>query len=216
MPDKKIKFETVTPPKGTAVGYVYLTDPDKGREDWGDYTPQYKMDVAYEQAPAALIAAIDKEYARVQKEAEKKAASKKPPKQAVGNPKPYWEDPEDGSTVIRTGAVSQYKDKDGKVHKLEPKLIDHKLTPVDRNKIGKIASGSIVRPQVQVAGWVNPKCEYGVKLRLNAVQVIKPVFFVAGVDPSAFEEEDGEDIDEQDDGFGDFEDETDDDDSEEF
>lgn len=197
-------FESITTPRGTAVGFIYLSEPDPGQEDWGDYTPKYKLDIALDEGQEdKIIRKIDEAFAKAKKEAEERARE-----QAKGgrkkSPSPvdppyfpevdYETEEETGRTVFRTGAKSEGRNPKTK----KPYTRTIPIFDAMKGKVQvDVGRGSVVKANITIAPWVNPKLEYGVALRLNAVQVIElvPPFSGGTADKYGFdEEEDGEDL----------------------
>jgi hypothetical protein len=189
---KKEQPKTIVSPKGIAR-FPYLNEPDQGQEDWGDYTPKYKVDLIYDDEPQALIKQIDEAIATAEAEAKQKAAAKKGRKVTPSAAaEPYFpeideEGEETGRTVLRFGAKSEYKDKNGKIKPIRIGLFDAKKQPMTET----IGPGSTLKVAFKIIPWVNPKLEYGASLRMQAVQVIELSTFGGGADSSVFDEEDG-------------------------
>lgn len=193
MSQQTNKPKTYVTPAGIAR-FPYLNEPDPGQEDWGDYTPRYKVDVIFDSEPTALLKAIQEAQDQAEAEAKKKAAQKKGRKvtpSAAADP--YFQETDEegeetGRTIVRFGAKSEYKDKrTGKMKPIRIGLFDAKKGVVTET----VGAGSTIKVACNIIPWVNPKLEYGATLRLKAVQVLDLVVPGGGADASVFDEEDG-------------------------
>lgn len=192
MANPKDKNPTYVTPAGIAR-FPALNEPDPGQEDWGDYTPRYKTDLIFETEPSKLIKQIGEGIAAAEAEANKKGAAKKGRKVTPSRAnEPYFpevdeEGEETGRIVARFSAKSEYKNKQGKTVPITIGLFDAKKGPVTE----AIGMGSTIKVAYKVIPWVNPKLEYGVSLRLQAVQVLDLVAPGGGADASVFDDEEG-------------------------
>jgi hypothetical protein len=190
----RITYPKGMSPRGSAV-FPHTTKPDTKFKDEGEF----KTDLDVPEADAAdVIAAVDEMMEKIKNGDEKiidllgptmrqtyeKAAKAKKLKPADV---PYRAatdrdgDAIDGVIRLRFKSVAQYTKKDGEVVKgviphadRTGKIINKKdakgrLLPADLDLWG----GSIIKVAFSMKPWANPKGEYGVKLNMDAIQVIE-------------------------------------------
>lgn len=140
----------------------------------------YKVDAVVEDEADRdrMIDVIEQVQEVARQEAESKKTPGKRPKPAdlpigaeiVGK----GEDAEEtGHTQFRFKSKASGTTKDGKRWERKLPLFDAKGKPTDV----EVGGGSIIKISYTAQPWVNPKLEYGVKLQIEAVQVIDLVTF---------------------------------------
>jgi hypothetical protein len=176
MAEQKEKREIVHSPKGVAI-YPYLNRPDTKFDAKGVYKVDLRVPGDEADDLIAKITATQEEAAAM---AKKKAAEQKKKGKKV-TPKeadlPYFEacdedGNETGEVVFRfKSTASGVSKKTGKKWQRKIPLFDSKGKPSKASVYG----GSTLIVAFTVEPWVNPKCEYGVKLQMEAVQIIELV-----------------------------------------
>ena len=211
MAEKRTPLPKHRSPKGIAK-YAWLNEPDTKFDTPGVY--KVSLIVADEDDAATLRATIEAAQKEAKKEAVEKAKEKKG-KKPTAYDLPIEDDvdeegDETGATVFKFKAKSGGERKDGKSWSRKLPLYDAKGKPTSV----KVYSGSTIRVSFVAMPWVNPKLEYGVKLGMEAVQIIDLI--TGGGNQSAdsygFEDEDGWEDDSEEDDFKGSAGEADDDD----
>lgn len=200
---EKEKRQIVKTPKGIAV-YPYLNRPDTKFDADGVFKTDFKVSGDEAQFIIDLINEAQKE---AEAEAKKKAADAKKKGKKV-TPKaadlPFFEACDDegnetGEVVFRfKSKASGVSKKTGKRWKRTIPLFDAKGKPSKASVYG----GSTLIIAFTAEPWVNPKCEFGVKLQLEAVQIIELVSGSGGnrnASAFGFGEEDGYEASDEDD-----------------
>lgn len=176
MADKKFeKLPVHQSPRGTAI-FPYLNTADTKWKPEGEYKTKLAMDDG-----SALREIVDEQMKAAEVEAKEKAraATKKTGKkvEAKAADLPYYDEVDDeGDETGRTIAsfkstASGVSQKTGKPWKRQIPLFDARGNAMRKDVFG----GSILIVAYSAKPWVNPKCEFGVKLQIEAVQVIELV-----------------------------------------
>jgi len=169
MAEKNEKRPVHKTPKGTAV-FPYLNKPDTKFDAAGVYQTDLKLTGA---DAAKVQKVIDEALAEAKAEATKKGKEKKKqPKQADLPCRPELDDDGDetGNVLFKfKSKASGVSAKTGKEWKRSIPLFDAKGKPITDLVYG----GSTIIIAYVAMPWVNPKLEYGVKLAIEAVQVIE-------------------------------------------
>ena len=174
MADKK-KTPKITTPKGIAV-YPKLTKPDTKFKAEGEYSIKLRVsqDVA-DQIVAKHLVPILEDFKKTD---DFQAKAKKVGIKKIKQLDWYKEVNDDegnatGDVELSFKAKASGKKKDGSEWKRGPiAVFDAKGTPA---KNVQVWGGSEVKVSFTPMPWINPKGEYGIKLGLEAVQVIKLV-----------------------------------------
>ncbi|MFY8143486.1 MAG: hypothetical protein ACOVMT_06355, partial [Caulobacter sp.] len=169
---KKLKM---TSPRGVAV-YPKLSKPDTKFKAEGEYAIKLRVPQATADAFVEKLKPILDDYKKT--EDFLKTAKKVGNKNVKQNP--WYKDVNDdegnatGEVTINFSAKASGKKKDGSEWKRGPvATFDAKGTPLPKDT--QVWSGSEVKVSFVPMPWINPKGEYGVKLGLEAVQVLKLV-----------------------------------------
>lgn len=192
--------QTLTCPKGIAE-YPHLNKPDTKFKSEGEYHVKLHIDEAVSNDTIVKLGEAQKEALEMaQKEAQRqqKGKGKKITPQPANMP--YYEavdedGNETGSMVFHfKSKASGTSQRTGKVWTRKLAKFDAKGQPTEMNIFG----GSLLKAAYKMIPWVNPKCEYGVKMQIEGIQVIDLV--TAGGAKTAktlgFGEEDGGFVDE--------------------
>lgn len=81
---------------------------------------------------------------------------------------PYYED-KDGNTVFKTNCNVSWKNREGKEVPIKVPVFDAKAKPTNV----EVTGGSTIKLQVSLVPYAMNKAVYGVKLRLEAVQLLE-------------------------------------------
>lgn len=173
MADKK-KIVKITSPKGVAV-YPKLTKPDTKFKAEGEYSIKLKLPQEAADALVAKLTPILEDFKKTEKfQTTAKKVGLKKVKQLD-----WYKDVNDdegnatGDVEMSFKAKASGKKKDGTEWKRGPVAVfDAKGTPL---KDVQVWGGSEVKVSFSPMPWINPKGEYGVKLGLEAVQVLRLV-----------------------------------------
>lgn len=183
MAQKNPRF---TSPRGVAV-YPHLTSPDTKFKDEGEFHTKLRVPA---DAAAATVKQIDAEIAKIAAETKKE----KKLKTVKMSPAPYAVDDETGDVTftfkMKASGISK---KTQKPWERKPTFFDAKGNVlVDAPKIG---GGSTLRVNYEFFPYYTAAVGAGVKLALEAVQVIELVEFGGSRKASdyGFEQEDGYD-----------------------
>jgi hypothetical protein len=199
--DKKPKREIKHSPKGTAR-YPYLNKPDTKFDADG----VFKTDLVLSADDAETVDEVIQEtlaeaaeMAKRQAAAAKKKGKKQTPKESDLPRAEVLDDDgeETGEVAFRfKSKASGVSQKTGKRWSRTMPLFDAKGRPSKANIYG----GSVIKVAFTAVPWVNPKCEYGVKLQMEGVQIIELVSGGGQKSASAlgFGEEDGYVADDED------------------
>jgi hypothetical protein len=173
MPEYKAK--QMISPSGAAI-YPWLNKPDFKYKDNGEYKVDLLVDgslckTLFDEFEPALEAA-QKLAVIFQQNMLKDKRKKVPITECVD--KPYRDEidaagNETGNMILRFKSVAGGKSqKTGELWERKVPMFDAKRTPLDVNVTG----GSTLKVAYTMQPWVNPKGEYGVKLQIEAVQVL--------------------------------------------
>jgi hypothetical protein len=177
MADDNKKFEKLPvhqSPKGVSI-FPYLNNPDTKYKKEGEYKVKLSMDNADD-----LRAIVDAQMEIAEAEAIVKAkeATKKTKKkvEAKAADLPYYDEvdeegDETGKTVASFKSTASGVTAKGKPWKRSIPLFDAKGRAMKKDIFG----GSVLIVAYSAKPWVNPKCEYGVKLQIEAAQVVELV-----------------------------------------
>lgn len=175
MAEKKQQRKRYVTPTGTAV-FPYLTKPDTKFKEEGEYRVKLRMSAA---DAAPIIELVDAEMAVIRKDEKLIAAQKKQPKgKGIPENSPYKnvvDDNGDETGEVEfnfAAAASGVSKKDGKPWTRKIDVFDAK-----KNKIkGEVWGGSQIKVAYTIGSYfINAKVGYGVKLYLEAAQVIELV-----------------------------------------
>lgn len=176
-------------PKGTAR-FPDLNKPDTKFKAEGEF----KVGMIFDDAGLEHIKGIIKEVLTIAK-AEATARARKAGKEAKRADLPVRPEmkkvgPEEyeatGRTVVNFKSTASGKRQDGTSWERKIPLFDAKGKPTDV----LVSGGSTLRVAYKAVPWVNPKCEYGVKLQIEAVKVIELVQYgERSADAYGFDEE---------------------------
>lgn len=173
MADKK-KTPKITSPKGIAV-YPKLTKPDTKFKAEGEYSIKLKLPQDIADALVSKLTPILEDFKKTEKF---QTTAKKVGVKKVKQLDWYKELNDDegnatGEVEMSFKAKASGKKKDGSEWKRGPiAVFDAKGTPL---KNVQVWGGSEVKVSFTPMPWINPKGEYGVKLGLEGVQVLKLV-----------------------------------------
>ena len=180
-------------PKGVAI-FPYLNKPDTKWKPEGEF--KTKQRIPTEDAEK-LIEIIEAAQAEAEAEAKVKAKAKNKLKSVKAADLPYSAELDDneeetGNTLFNfKSTASGVSKKTGKEWSRKLAIFDAKGKPLKKDIYG----GSTLIVAFTAEPWVNPKFEYGVKLQMEAVQVIDLVSTGGGAIRSAsafgFGEEEG-------------------------
>lgn len=196
----KDKRPKLTTPQGIAI-FPFISRPDTKFDADG----VYKTLLALEGADAdGVVEAVATAQAEAKAEAEKKAkAKRKKPKEAD---LPYEEEigedtEETGRTLFKFKSKASGVTREGKPWKRTLPIFDAKGKKLAGKK--SVFGGSTIIISYTAMPWVNPKFEYGVKLQMEAVQVIDLVSGSGGASASAygFGSEEGYEYEDEDEGI---------------
>lgn len=191
-------LERITTPKGDAL-FPFLCTPDTRFNEDGVYQVGLIVD---EEAAQPLCKKLD---AMLKDSKQKALKGLKPAKKKSFDVNPVYapeydeDENETGNIIFKFSSYATYKDKrTGEIKEISPTLFDAK-GKVIKKKIN-VGNGSVIRVNF------SPKAYYmastnraGVKLYLNAVQIIELVEYGASAEAMGFGEEDGFDVDDIDD-----------------
>lgn len=158
--------------QGTAV-WPHLTRPDTKFKDEGEYHTKLRIDA---ETAEPLIEQFEEMQQAEMKEVQKKKKGKRAKAADLPIQPEYDEETgeETGFYIARAAMKASGKSKKtGKNWERKVPLFDGKGKPLS-SKV-RIYSGSELILAVEARAWSNPKAEVGVKLYLEAVQVIKAV-----------------------------------------
>lgn len=171
--------------------------PDLNRPDTKFKTEgEYKVGMIFDDAGLEDVKEVIREVrAQAKAEAEEKAAKTgkeakpadlpvRPEMKKIG-PGEYEDT---GRKVANFKSTASGKRQDGTTWERKLPLFDAKGSPLAES----IGGGSTLKVAYKAVPWVNPKCEYGVKLQIEAVQVISLVQYgERGASGYGFDEEEG-------------------------
>ncbi|MGQ0595826.1 hypothetical protein [Aquabacterium sp.] len=207
MADKKPAFKKGIAPEGPIVGFSNLIRPDFGNEKVQKPDGEYKVNVAYSDDECKAIRdtveeLTANEMAVVKTKLEKQLAEaktgqdKKKIKDAIEKLNEHFpwtegvddDGNEDGSFILTFNTKARFKDsKTQVVRDKKLPLFDCSMPKPKEIKPEAIWSGSIVKPAFDyMPYYVGATGMVGVKLRLNAVQIVKLVQGGGGGDASSY------------------------------
>jgi hypothetical protein len=169
-------------PKGVAI-FPYLNKPDTKWKPEGEF--KTKQRIPTDEAED-LIAIIEKAQEEAKAEAMVKAKAKNKTKMVKAADLPFSAELDDseeetGNTLFNFKSTASGTTKAGKAWSRKLALFDAKGKPFKKDIYG----GSTLIIAFTAEPWVNPKFEYGVKLQMEAVQVIDLVSTGGGAVRSA-------------------------------
>lgn len=190
-------------PKGTAI-FPYLNKPDVKYDAEGVYTTALALegdDIEEMEKRIAPILRAAKEAAETEGKKKRKKAKEADmpfrPELTRVDPESDEIPEETGRVLFRFKSKASGKRKDGSLWERKVALFDSKGKPMN----ALVGGGSVLKISYTLVPWVNPKLEYGVKLQLEAVQVITLGAMGGNQDAEGFgfgEEEGGFEADEND------------------
>lgn len=157
--------------EGVAV-WPHLTKPDTKWKEEGEYHTKLRIDADTAEPLLARLEAMQEQELKV---AQKKAKGKKAkPADLPIQPEYDDEGEETGSYILKAGMkASGTSRKTGQKWQRKLPLFDGKGKPAPSSVA--IYSGSVLHLAVEPKAWTNPKAEVGVKLYLEAAQIINLV-----------------------------------------
>ena len=157
--------------EGVAV-WPHLTKPDTKWKEEGEFHTKLRIDADTAEPMLARLEAMQEQELKV---AQKKAKGKKAkPADLPIQPEYDDEGEETGYYILKAGMkASGTSRKTGQKWQRKLPLFDGKGKPVPSSVA--VYSGSVLNLAVEPKAWTNPKAEVGVKLYLEAVQIINLV-----------------------------------------
>ena len=194
MKNKKPKRETLVTPKGVAV-WPKLNAPDTQFKKEGEYSVKLALDPSKDKNVQPFLDELQARFDTYLDEVKAEVGPVKAKKIKPNDPftaELDEEGEETGRFIVKFGMAAQFTDKKtGQVKTMKPSIFDALGNPLANPP--QIGNGSVLRISYSIGGYNTPQAT-GIKLYLNAVQIVELVEFGGGGDAKGFgfgKEEDG-------------------------
>lgn len=186
MAETKKKRETLVTPKGTAL-WPKLNAPDTQFKAEGEYSVKLALDPSKDKSVQPFLDELQARFDAYLDEVKAEVGPVKAKKLKPNEPFTAELDEageETGRFLVKFGMAAQFKDKKtGQVKTMKPAIFDARGNPLANPP--QIGNDSVLRISYSVSGYNTPQAT-GIKLYLNAVQIIELVEFGGGGNAKGF------------------------------
>lgn len=190
---EKKKREVLVTPKGTAI-WPKLTAPDTQFKKEGEYSVKLALEPSKDPKVQGFLDELQARFDAYIDEVKAEVGPVKAKKLKLNEPfTPELDEAgeETGRVLVKFGMAAQFTDKKtGQTKTMKPTIFDARGNPLANPP--EIGNGSVLRVSYSIGGYNTPQAT-GIKLYLNAVQIVELVEFGGGSNAKAFgfDEEEG-------------------------